>query len=38
METQKVAFATKVMEVFAEVQKSTSIHKTHLFELVKFSK
>lgn len=25
------------MEIFSEVQKNTSIHKTHIFQLVKYS-
>ena len=34
---RKVNFASKVMEVFTEVQKTVSIHKTHIFQLLKFS-
>ena len=35
---KKLLFASKVMAVFTEIQKSASIHKTQIFELVKFSK
>jgi len=34
---KKINFATKVMEVFTEVQKSNSVHKSHVYELVKYS-
>ena len=34
---QKINFAAKVMEVFTELQKTTSVHKTHIFQLVKYS-
>lgn len=34
---RKINFATKVMDVFTEVQKNVSIHKTHIFQLIKFS-
>lgn len=36
-EQRRINFATKVMEVFTEVQKSASIHKTHIYELIKYS-
>ena len=28
---KKINFATKVMEVFTEVQKGASVHKTHVY-------
>lgn len=37
MAQTKINFATKVMEVFTEVQKNASIHKTHIFQLLKYS-
>ncbi len=36
-EQAKIKFAAKVMDIFSEVQKSASIHKTHIFQLLKFS-
>lgn len=34
---RKINFATKVMEIFTEVQKTVSIHKTHIFQLLKYA-
>ena len=34
---RRLAFAAKVMEVFSDIQKNPSIHKTQIFQLVKFS-
>lgn len=33
---KKLNFTAKVMETFAQVQKSSSIHQTHIFQLLKY--
>ena len=34
---RRLAFTAKVMEVFSDIQKNPSIHKTQIFQLVKYS-